>query len=1490
MARPTITAINNKQTRPTITPVFSMPTSSSMEAQGYGGLFSVGTQPQKPQTTLGATLKNTAIQLGKGVAQFGESGFDAALQVGTSKYNPYYMLNPEKLKAHQEIARELQEKQAADSFFENQLKFSSEDQKRLDEQSALKSQGIGGAVAQGIGAMLPTLLVGGLGVGKAAKLAGSTSVLASKAYGGGLSEAIGEGATREEANKYALLSTAVEVGTEYITGGIPGVKAGFLSGFDKLAGKGIQRISNELLKTLANAGYRVVGEAAEEAMAEILNPLIKNMSYKEGEKVDWENVINSAIVGGIIGGILGAPSDVSMARHAAKLQQQAKSVQKPTRPVIEPIQQTQPTTQKDTKVDVQQKGNFDISINQEYAGAKSLHFVKRKDGIYKIVVLDQNNEIMNEATFATEKSLANHFKNEELAKHIVKNSEVNTMNEIMVKSKDTKIGETDYFMNHRPTESGALASDISNKGKFVPTDVYTNPEYYFNMKERYAKESFNVLKNIKEKPNANVTIYRATKGDTINSGDWVTLSKEYAKHHNKSQFDGKGNVVELVVKAKDIQWAGDDINEFGYFPQQTQTATKTKPLTEKPQANTIAETKTDDVLTGFPKDAKKATDIIGKTFKGGKLLIYHQTNSNITSFNKNIPTFFTTEIDKNRGKNVVEAVIDVKNPLNVGNDFWVQSEQPTLIAKAIKDGYDAVTFNHSFTDPTLITQVIALRPTESVKTKSDIINETKTDDTITTKPLTEKQQAKQKIADQEAKTVETLKKDITKAYSKVIPNKFSKKYLKVIQKNPDLVKDIVATKPNGKPAIRQTGVFTPKSFDNHNFKDIKGLAGQQSYNLLAAAGEFDNVTIQQAVKNGEWGPMKNFAFEVDNTIAARQLYVVDKVAVIESIAKKHNVKINKQTGQQLFDALEGRPTTPQMKALAKDIRTELNKLRLEANIQRRALDKPDIGFIKNYVPHMQKVNFFNKKLTDSQTTISDNFDFMIPNAKVNPHAIARKGAEFEMETNAWNLLDTYINSISNDIYTTGIIEKAKSINQVISEKNPAMGNFMNTYIKEQLVGQTAKIDRIIGMQPGTFKKDITNKVTRARNTAALGGNFVWTLITQPASIVNTVARTGWSNTFNGLFKYATNPQIRNQTKQLPSMIIKSKGKSVGRTLGGDVDRLSARIGRTKFDKFNDFLAIMPDAMESYLTGASAVAGFEQGKKLGLTGEALNIYADTMAQNTQSMYNKEARPVIMNNASIRLVAPFQTFAFEQYRYAKQLMGKGGGIPLEARDRLAQAMRLIIAMWLYGMYAEETTGKKLNTAGTFVPFAGSAVDSAISKVGQTIGITPREYSGTGRSPVAPAEEVKKIYEAVDTLVQYGNFNPMRKELVKWGMGFSGVGGASTVNRFVDGLIASEQGYQETRAGRVAFPITTTKDKITSMILGPYSTKAGKEYIKGGFKPLGEVQSSTIKSSSNIGKDFDNMMKTREYNRLIKEYDKLRKEGKSTVEIERKIRNFK
>ena len=57
----------------------------------------------------------------------------------------------------------------------------------------------------------------------------------------------------------------------------------------------------------------------------------------------------------------------------------------------------------------------------------------------------------------------------------------------------------------------------------------------------------------KGKPNKKVKVYRAVpKGGTeINSGDWVTLSKEYAKMHGEKE-DQKGasaRAKESIVKA-----------------------------------------------------------------------------------------------------------------------------------------------------------------------------------------------------------------------------------------------------------------------------------------------------------------------------------------------------------------------------------------------------------------------------------------------------------------------------------------------------------------------------------------------------------------------------------------------------------------------------------------------------------------------------------------------------------------------------------------------------------------------------------------------------------------------------------------------------------------------------------------------------------------------------------------------------------------------------
>ena len=216
-----------------------------------------------------------------------------------------------------------------------------------------------------------------------------------------------------------------------------------------------------------------------------------------------------------------------------------------------------------------QKNRFDVSGNENLANAQTLFYRTRDDGQYYVQATDGSGKITYDGVFYGEKQLARSL-GEEIANKIVNTSE-STNNEIYLQSDNIK-SETDYMMAHRPTETGAYASNIT-KGtgewdSLMPEDVYEHPEWYFDMNQEYSKESFKVLKQIKNNPNAEITIYRATTGNKINKGDWVTLSKKYAEYHNNSQFEGKGNIIELKVKAKDVQYAGDDINEFGYYPSE----------------------------------------------------------------------------------------------------------------------------------------------------------------------------------------------------------------------------------------------------------------------------------------------------------------------------------------------------------------------------------------------------------------------------------------------------------------------------------------------------------------------------------------------------------------------------------------------------------------------------------------------------------------------------------------------------------------------------------------------------------------------------------------------------------------------------------------------------------------------------------------------------------------------------------------------------------
>lgn len=192
----------------------------------------------------------------------------------------------------------------------------------------------------------------------------------------------------------------------------------------------------------------------------------------------------------------------------------------------------------------------------------TIEYFRKDNGDVKAYLMDSSNNVINEIDLWSDthavKELGEKIGNKIYETATDTNQKINIGNDIYNLGNDT-----DYFMNHRPS------SDYGNASNFEEnmSGVFEHPEWYMNMNDAYNKESLMALKNVQNKPEAEIKIYRATIGDKINPGDWITPSKKYAEYHNSHQLDGKGKILEMTVKAKDILFAGDDINEFGYFPE-----------------------------------------------------------------------------------------------------------------------------------------------------------------------------------------------------------------------------------------------------------------------------------------------------------------------------------------------------------------------------------------------------------------------------------------------------------------------------------------------------------------------------------------------------------------------------------------------------------------------------------------------------------------------------------------------------------------------------------------------------------------------------------------------------------------------------------------------------------------------------------------------------------------------------------------------------------
>lgn len=127
--------------------------------------------------------------------------------------------------------------------------------------------------------------------------------------------------TGARAVAYGLGTAAIEAGTEKISAAAKPLRAIYGKGFaDDALSKLTRKLTGDSKgrKILAEIGRSAAGEAGEEALADILQVPLQNITLQNGAQFDaemWADTAYDALLGGILGGALGTVGAVSTVRE-----------------------------------------------------------------------------------------------------------------------------------------------------------------------------------------------------------------------------------------------------------------------------------------------------------------------------------------------------------------------------------------------------------------------------------------------------------------------------------------------------------------------------------------------------------------------------------------------------------------------------------------------------------------------------------------------------------------------------------------------------------------------------------------------------------------------------------------------------------------------------------------------------------------------------------------------------------------------------------------------------------------------------------------------------------------------------------------------------------------------------------------------------------------------------------------------------------------------
>jgi len=582
-------------------------------------------------------------------------------------------------------------------------------------------------------------------------------------------------------------------------------------------------------------------------------------------------------------------------------------------------------------------------------------------------------------------------------------------------------------------------------------------------------------------------------------------------------------------------------------------------------------------------------------------------------------------------------------------------------------------------------------------------------------------------------------------------------------------------------------------------KQIQGLKDTSiwSYNLGNRSyflGSADNGTI---------GPFTRGILYPNHGVdmARRQWSDAAKAEIVEW-AKKWKVKPGSKRANEVGVMQEtpehaGNPMIEEGRAL-------FNKWRELNNEIRRETGRPEIAYKEDYIPHIRKTGWQDRLRLDSGQGINRDGapDFMKSKGVTNPRAMQRTGKLEDYKTDIIELMTDYVDITGKDIFNSptimnnrayaraakaaGLENTARQIHDytdvVYGMKAPPVTKLMN----RSHSGVRWTRDRIVGQR-------------RRLNKSVFPYNWMWNIIVQPSSSSLTVMRYGPKKAIEGLAlmhdpkfrKWALEETYASSTKR------RSGGKLTTQDTGDPTTTLkfAPLEKRGLVDRFTQMGQFLAERIEQELTLHGTATAYRDGLSRGMTGRTLNEWASEGGQKTQSLYNFEDIPGVLQNKEIGALIPFQTFSFEVFNnfgeifanrgLGKTLLdkkagygrdaGKGAesGMPAKTFKRARMLTGLIAMGLVWNWVGERVTGRRPWTPRAVLPFS----DVFLPDPG-------RRFNNRGR-PV-PYQIIDEFWRGFDKFLKTGDIT----KLAKWFVRYNIVGG-TTWNRMWSGVEAVESG---------------------------------------------------------------------------------------------------